>query len=195
MFIRVRNHCELPCPFNNWHAICGWTNSHRQTKNNTTQCHTLCYCFYGWINGICFILACVSIYLLFTIRLYCKCVVPGFNYVPQKMFWNIMILLCFLFLFFFYFLLSTFFVCECSHLTTQYNFTFTLNTSTTDKQIPKVKTKQHSVILNVIVLMYELMIFALYCLAFGFIFYLLFDCNTSVLFLALIMLPKRSLGT
>ena len=60
------------------------------------------------------------------------------------------------------------------------------------EQIPKEKTKQHIIKLNVIVLMYELMIFALYWCAFRFIFYLLFDCNASVLFLALIMFPKRS---
>ena len=40
-----------------------------------------------------------------------------------------------------------------------------------NEQIPKEKTKQHSIILNVIVLMYELTIFALYWRAFRFIFY------------------------
>ena len=54
-----------------------------------------------------------------------------------------------------------------------------------NQQISREKTKQHSIILNVIVLMYELMIFVLYWRAFRFIFYLLFNCNASVLFLAL----------
>ena len=74
------------------------------------------------------------------------------------------------------------------------NFRVPLSTDkqSVNEQIPKEKTKQHNIILNVIVLMYELMIFALYWRAFRFIFYLLFDCNTSVFFLALIMFPKRS---
>ena len=72
--------------------------------------------------------------------------------------------------------------------------------STTDKQsvnpqIPKEKSKQHSIILNVIVLMCELMIFALYWRSFLFIFYLQLYCYASMLFLALIMVSKRSLGT
>ena len=71
--------------------------------------------------------------------------------------------------------------------------------STTDKQfvnqqIPKEKAKQHSIILNVIDLMYELMIFALYWRSFLFIFYLLLCCYASMLFLALIIVSKRSLG-
>ena len=72
-------------------------------KQKTKQHSVILYVIAFMVKLMTFalILACVSIYLLFTIRLYCKCVVPGFNYVPQKMFWNIMILLCFLFLFFF----------------------------------------------------------------------------------------------
>ena len=112
MFICVRNpspgHCELPCPFDNWHAICESTNSQRKIK--TTQYHTLCYCFNVWINDFCFILAFVSIYLLFTIILLCKYIVPGFNYGLKTKFGKITILLSFLFFFFlfFYSLLSTF---------------------------------------------------------------------------------------
>ena len=107
------------------------------------------------------------------------------------MFWSIMILLCFFFFIFFLTFFSQLFLFA-SALIQLLNIimTFTLNPSTTDKQIPKVKTKQHSVILNVIVLMYELMSFALYWRTFGFIFYLLFDCNTRVLFMALIIFAK-----
>ena len=56
------------------------------------------------------------------------------------------------------------------------------------------KRKQNNTV-SYLMLMYELTIFALYWRAFRFILYLLFDCNASVLFLALIMFPKRSLGT
>ena len=71
--------------------------------------------------------------------------------------------------------------------------------STTDMQfvnpqIPKEKSKQHSIILYVIVLMCELMISALYWRSFLFIFYLLLYCYASMLFLALIMVSKQSLG-